>query len=99
MTDDDLDVRRLAEQGDQPLPLFPLGAGSPRDALLTSLGPNVVQQVFCANTLYGCVARCGCGWKAVHDTETAARTSGSRHVSAAHGVVLPASPDSEDGAA
>jgi hypothetical protein len=98
MTDDDLDVRRLAEQGDQPEPLFPLEE-LPRVMPLDSLGPNVVQQVLCANTLYGCVARCGCGWKAVHDTETAARTSGSRHVSAVHGVVLPASPDSEDGAA
>lgn len=52
-------------------------------------GPNVVNQVLLASTLYGCVARCGCGWKAVHGDETAAQASGERHTRTAHGVVAP----------
>ena len=54
-----------------------------------SSGPNVVNQVITASTLYGCVARCGCGWKAVHVDEVAARASGRRHTSATHGTGQP----------
>lgn len=64
-----------------------------------SMGPNVVKQVLFASTLYGRVARCGCGWKAVHQTVPAALASGRRHSWTAHGVVLPPSFDDQDGSA
>ena len=54
-----------------------------------SPGPNVLHQVIVAAALYGHVARCGCGWKVVHATRTAAQASGRRHVWTAHGIALP----------
>jgi len=47
-------------------------------------GPNVVNQVVHAATFYGHVARCGCGWKALHETEIAALGAGQRHLKTAH---------------
>jgi hypothetical protein len=62
-----------------------------------SEGPNVVNQVVFASTLYGCVARCGCGWKAVHENKTAAWESGGRHARTAHSAGQPSSFDAKDG--
>ncbi len=61
-------------------------------------GPNVVNQVLTAATFYGHVARCGCGWKAVHETGIAALVAGQRHLWAAHGTATQLD-EPKDGAA
>jgi hypothetical protein len=49
-------------------------------------GPNVVNQVVHAATFYGHVARCGCGWKTVHESHIAGLVAGQRHLWNVHGV-------------
>lgn len=65
----------------------------------TSLGPNVVNQTLIASTCYGHVVRCGCGWRAIHSSESAARGSGERHVWTAHGTRPPSRTPKGDAAA
>lgn len=62
-----------------------------------SAGPHVVNQVLTAATFYGHVARCGCGWKAVHETGIAALAAGQRHLRAAHAITQL--DEQKDGAA
>lgn len=50
----------------------------------TSLDPYAVNQVFVATVGYGHVARCGCGWRAVHNSAATAVESGRRHVTDKH---------------
>jgi hypothetical protein len=43
-------------------------------------GPNEVNQVFTVATGYGHVSRCGCGWRALHQTNIEGLVSGQRHL-------------------
>lgn len=61
-------------------------------------GPSVINQVMTAATFYGHVARCGCGWKAVHESKIAALVAGQRHVKAAHPSAVQ-DDEQKDGAA
>lgn len=63
-----------------------------------SSGPNVINQVLTAATSYGHVARCGCGWKAVHETKIAALVAGQRHVKAAHPPAIQNDEQRDDAA-
>lgn len=56
-------------------------------------GPHVLHQVLIAATSYGLVARCGCGWKAVHETRIVALVSGQRHIRTAHPGTVQAQGD------
>lgn len=50
-----------------------------------TLGPHVVNQVFTVVTGWGFAARCGCGWRSPHDTQTGARAAGEQHLHVEHG--------------
>lgn len=64
--------------------LLELLGQAPEDLAAGRVGPGVLDQVVTAATRYGHVARCGCGWKAVHETKIAGLVAGRRHVRAAH---------------
>lgn len=64
---------------------------------MTADGPININQVVHAATGFGHVARCGCGWRAVHDSKIGAIVAGQRHVRAAHGAPVPESVNPPEG--
>ena len=64
----------------------------------TSRDPYAVNQVFVATVGYGYVARCGCGWRAVHNSAATAVESGRRHIINKH-AFGPGSALSDDNGA
>lgn len=54
--------------------------------VIASPGPLEICQTSTVHTGYGFATRCGCGWRAIHDTEASGHSSATAHLQTVHGT-------------